>query len=366
MKTMKTLIYIVLVFAIVSCKSEKSDLGYIVIDLAKDINSGSKKGLMLNDIAKQIKLIPVETNDSALLAHLIVVGKVGNDVIIRDNRVLYSTNRETGKIKTLVNSMGQGPEEYNNIHGTILNDDNTLYIYDFAKRGFLQFGLDGKYKSFFRKDAVQHFAKTEEGYHVAAESGNMETCITVYDENWNLVRKGIPNFRKDAGLAMHYMNRVYTFNGHAYFKDALGDTLYHVTAKEDKPFIVLSKGRYKAPLKILSSLDEMNKESHNYIMQDYCQIAGNYGFVSFYYNNATYSDICDLNTSKLLYRNIAGHEDEKPEGIPVEINNQIVNTWPSFVQDNIMYCVIDPVDALKLIPSLPKDTNPILLEVELK
>ena len=360
---MKTLIYIVLALAIVSCKSDKNDLDYIVLDIANGINSGSKKGLTLNDIAKQIKLIPVETTDSALLSRLYVEGKKGDDVIIRDNKAVYSTNRETGKIKTLVNSVGRGPEEYIDIDDVILNDDNTLYIYDLAKRGFLQFGFDGEYKGLFRKDAVQHFTKTEDGYYVTAEFRNMETCITVYDENWNLVRKGIPNFRKDADLAMYYMNRLYTFNGHVYFKDALGDTLYHVTAKEDKPFVVLSKGRYKVPLNILSTLEEASKEGYNYIMNDFCRIVGNYGFVMFYYNNNLYSDIWDIKESKILYRNVS---DYAGLGIPVEINNQIVNTWPAFVQDNFMYCVIEPVDALKLIPSLPKDTNPILLEVELK
>jgi hypothetical protein len=163
---------------------------------------------------------------------------------------------------------------------------------------------------------------------------------------------------------MYYWNSINHNNGKLLFKDCFGDTIYQITAEKDIPYLVLNKGKYKMPLEIASTLDILYKEGHHYIQQDYCIIASRYCFLSFNYDNKKFYDIWDMPDSRLVYRNIVQSQRDAI-GFPVKLNDKTIHVWIDFAKDNLIYCVVSPEDALELIPTLPEDTNPVILEIEL-
>lgn len=366
---MRLFIFTILSIFFLSCNNSKQDdhLVYKVIDIGKSLNINVIKKINLNDISQEFNLIPVETNDSTLFKHLFIAGVTKDEIISFDEKVLYSIKKDNGAVKTILNKQGAGPTEYKYIINAILETDSTIHIYDSGKRGFLKYDFLGNFISFFKSDSITAYKRLKNENYYVSYSPFLKTDkhIGVYDKDWTFLRNGINNNRKDIDFDMSFWNEIKTYNQKLFFKDIFCDTIYHVTTEQDIPYMILSKGKYKVPLEIASSMERSEKEGHNYIISEDYKIASKYCFLTYYYDYNRYYDIWDIETSELIYRNIFNRQKGSP-GIPIMINDLIINVWVNYTDNNSIYCIIEADDALKLLPSLPKDTNPILLEVKLK
>jgi hypothetical protein len=351
---------------LLSCSPQK-EKEYAVIDLGSSLNTDRSNDLSLNDISEKIEIIPVVTTDSTLLQYIFFADVMDDKIIAYDKETLFSINKADGNINKIIDKRGAGPEEYQAIMNVIV-DHNILNLYDPGKRGFLKYDFSGKFIDFFRNDSIATFKPlTSDGNYAVCYSPlfKSDNFVGIYDKDWNYVRGGVKNDRRDKHLAMLYFNGINTYNGKLFFMDAFGDTLYQMTTEKDIPYLVLNKGKYKMPIETAATLDMLNKEGPKYIELGHFTIASKYCFMFYYYDNKHYYDIWDFENSKLLYRNIVKSERESP-GIPVKINNKTIHIWVDYAKNNYIYCIVNPEDALKLIPSLPEDTNPIILEVKLK
>ena len=361
---------IVFLFLFLSCNDDKNKTkNYALLDIESSITIGNTNNFSLNKIVKEINVIPTETNDSTLLKHMFIAGVIGNEIIFYDKEALYSVNRTNGKVNTILRKQGSGPEEYKYIIDVIIDNDSIVYIYDSGKRGFLKFNINGTFNQFIKNDSIGTFQKIKDDYSVVCYSPfiNSNNFVSIYDEKGNYYRNSIHNNRKDIELDMYYWNRLNKYNDLILFKDFLGDTIYNITAQADLPYIVLNKGKYKIPIEIASNRDKVDKEGHKYVQQESFYISSHYCFFTYYFDRNKYYDIWDMNTSRLLYRNILIYQSRDIRiGTPVKINNQDINVWANFAINNYIYCIVEAEDAIKLIPSLPEDSNPILLEIKLE
>lgn len=363
---MKSFIPIIVCLSLFSCNNQKNQSDYCIIDLEKSLKANNVKNLSLNDIAEEINITPVKTNDSTLLEYIFIAGVSENRIISYDQNSLYSIDKESGSVNKIITNQGAGPEEYKYIFDVIIENNEVVNIYDTGKRGFLKYDLNGNFQSFTKIDSITTFRRLPDGNFYVCYSPfiNSNYNTGVYSKDWKYIRSGIINNRSGVYCDMYYVNDLRTYNKKLLFKDIFGDTIYNVTTEKDKPYVILSKGRFKAPIEVIASLEKSNKEGDKYIFSENFNIASKYCFVSYYYDKKQYRDIWDIEKSELIYRK--RYSNDESSGISVRVNGIDITVWVNFAVDNYVYCVIKPEDAVKIIPSLSEDTNPIILEVKLK
>jgi hypothetical protein len=347
---------------------------YIIIDLEKSIDLDASPEITLNDISANLRIIPVETNDSVLFNYISIVGVTEKDIVVHDvglnthNNALYYVNRETGKVSTLVNRRGNGPGEYNSLTDVhVENSDSTVYIYDMHRINIYDF--KGDFIKSVKIDSIGAAVVLNDGYYAVSFSPFLkpEYALGIYDRSWNLHRKSIP-VDKDRKYAMIHFNKAKKYNDDYYYRPILGDTLYQVTSEYEKPYIVTSKGKYKIPESVTATMDGLREFRHQYVYEEWGTLISKYYFLLYEHNRNMYYDVWDIETSTLILRKKYSPSILPFEGggIPVLTGDLKVNVWPSYVSGNMMYCTVEAETAVKLIPSLPWDTNPVILELEMK
>ncbi|MDR0973985.1 MAG: 6-bladed beta-propeller [Prevotellaceae bacterium] len=358
-----------LAFGLTACHEDTSETDFFLIELDKHTHVGEISST-LNEIAESIRVIPVETTDSVLLNSLEIIGTHGNRFICYDQNYVYSLDRTTGKTKILLNQRGQGPKEYINIIDPVLEND-TLRFYDSGKSGFLRYTLQGEYVDFLRNDSTTTYYKLPDGnYYMAYPYYIHPVYYTdVYDKNWKLLRHGIPNEHSDLRYNYRFVSigGLY-YNQALFYREYYGDTIYRVSTEADVPYLVLSMGNLKMPPEITTDLLTWNAKQNQYIDGIFFWFASDYCFLYHSYDQKFYCDIWNLNTGKLLYREILERSEYRlgRGTIRCTVNDISIQVTPKYTEGNTAYFEIPPTDVLKLYPNAPEDTNPMILEVKLK
>lgn len=148
MKRINAFLMIIL-FAITGCKQSniQSD-EFITVDVTV---SYPKKELILQDFM-DVEYISLETNDDFLCQGLLQA--IGENIILVRNRIndgnIFIFDRK-GKGLKKINCLGQGAEEYTNILGITLDENNDeMFVNDHSLRKILVYDLDGKFKRSFK------------------------------------------------------------------------------------------------------------------------------------------------------------------------------------------------------------------------
>lgn len=143
------LICVSILFVIAGCKqSNNQNEGLITVDVMANY---PKKELILQDFM-DVEYIPLETNDEFINQGF--VQAVGKDIILVKNRMndgdifVYDRN---GKAIRKINHKGQGSEEYINILGITLDEDNgEMFVNSSSAKRVLVYDLEGNFKRSFR------------------------------------------------------------------------------------------------------------------------------------------------------------------------------------------------------------------------
>ncbi len=364
------------ILSMVSCKpkQEKQNSDCIIIDLANSIQKKSNSDFQLNSITQNINVIPIETNDSTLFDHIVIAGCMEENIAFYDigfsafQKAIYFMNTANGKMSTVVNRGGEGPEEYKRIDDVLINNqDSAIFISDFKSKKINEYTFTGQYVRSITNDSIGMMRMLKDGNFVVSYSPflNMEFSLGIYDKFGNLRRQGLPKVGRDLDFDMIYVDLIAEFNEECYYKQAHSDTLFKITSEFDEPALILEKGGYKMPLDVKADREISGREEHKYVQQDYGQLSSKYYFLTYYYDNKKYCEIWNTENSTLIYRSSYGREGGV-KGVPVTVDRKTIHVWPSFVSGKSLYCVVEDEDAITLIPSLPKDTNPVILEIELQ
>ncbi|MDR0972936.1 MAG: 6-bladed beta-propeller [Prevotellaceae bacterium] len=368
-QAIKTYLLTAIALLMVGACAEKS-LDYYVIELDSELYADNKS-ILLNDLAESIRVIPVQTTDSVLLASITIAGTQGNDIVAYTSRYAYRINKTDGSVRIFLNKRGEGPKEYGSIASMVLESDTAVMLMDLRKYGFARYNLRGEFLDFTPLDSLSSYHKLPDGNYYATYPLYLKTpsYTAVYDKDRNFLRRGIYNDRREMEYNLNILNSdLRRSNGRLLYKDYFGDTIFQVTTEQDRPYLIIKKGAYKLPPEMMADFQKARSGGHNYIREQDYHIASKYYFLRSLYSRREYYDIWDMETGKLLYRQIRDDIDT-PIGIPVLVNNIEIRVWPNYaphIENNTIYCQIPPADVLKLFPDAPEDTNPMLLEVKLK
>lgn len=152
MKRSLSILAIILLIVLGCSESKRSEVTadcFITVDVTAKY---PKKELILQDIF-DIEYIPLETNDEFITAANIHA--IGKDIIISKNTgrtdgTITMFDRE-GKGIRMINRLGQGNEEYTNILGIILDEENEeIYVNNHYSRKIVVYDLLGNFKRSIR------------------------------------------------------------------------------------------------------------------------------------------------------------------------------------------------------------------------
>ena len=125
------------------------------------------------------------------------------------------------------------------------------------------------------------------------------------------------------------------------------DTMYHITHQATTPYMVLDKGQYS--------------------ISPYRMWTANYLFMSYNHNDKAYYDIWDTKNDQLICRGI--YDSYKKEGnkdFPFLIDGVQIDVKISYASEDYLYCILQASEAMKFMPSISYDDNPVILELKPK
>lgn len=122
MERIRLMLGIILSVVMVGCKGERQSAATL---LTVDVNVNyPEKELILQDFM-DVEYVPLETTDEFITQG--VVEAIGKNIIVVRNRMkdgnIFIFNRN-GKGLRRINRLGQSDEEYSNIPGVVLDEDN--------------------------------------------------------------------------------------------------------------------------------------------------------------------------------------------------------------------------------------------------
>jgi hypothetical protein len=189
MKKTNTILAIIL-FVTEGCGGNKQSAiqsdDFITVDVTA---SYPKKELILQDFMN-VEYIPLETNDE-FLTSANIRAFAGQDILIftnmrmgNDDIFIYDRN---GKGLRKINRYGQGSEEYANIQGIVLDEDNgEMYVNSTFSKKVLVYDLFGNFKRSFRlrDDLLLNL------------TGNLDRDNLICHDNYFYLDNGVLNDKK--------------------------------------------------------------------------------------------------------------------------------------------------------------------------
>ena len=123
----KTILIGALALALSAC-SEQNTEKCIHIDLTNIIEADAEK-VGLNEWAKNVKFIPLETNDNILIKYIDNVYQKDNKFLVSHGGNRISIFDKNGKYMHDISSKGEGPTNFINVHDVTLHND-WIYIHE--------------------------------------------------------------------------------------------------------------------------------------------------------------------------------------------------------------------------------------------
>ena len=369
-----TILILVLCLFIGSCKdsltvNEEVDTITASIEQEDEIS--------LFDFVSQVRLIPLETTDSSLVAHITKIITSKDKIFIYDRiqNQIFIFNRE-GQFISKINRKGRGPEEYMSISDLAINPFNgCLEILDPWGK-LLAFDLNGKYLHSFRlpKDlhAYDEFIPLSRD-SIAFYSLSEPSTLNIYSRTTSkIVYSGFKSSKK---LSINSpLSSFYRFRDTVYFSRYLYDDVFAITPTNIAPaYRWFFPGHKYDPNEVIPEYDRNNRKDYFAIQEllPYTHVNNletdlyRYTCLSIR-SGKTYVNVLH---NKKTQRNIVFHKTK--EGViftPYVLNDSIalgpIEPWRK-KEEYLNEQVLDDENN-QILNQLTEDSNPILIEYILK
>lgn len=240
----------------------EDDIACQTINLATVFDTEPQK-VQLDEWAKSVRYIPLETNDSVLLTGFIP------HLILQDNKlVLFNKDRlylfdQDGTFVRTIGKRGEGPEDFISI-SNIWADNNGIYLAD-NNKWIKTYGWDGKWKktsSIPANKNIQEIMPLSDGRtlgYIQNISGKEPIRMHIFRDT--TILQSIPYSRsyEPGTITMVFYNECKVFDSPEgdYVKEMFNDTIYRVTEKNTVvPRWAIDAGKYKIPEGIRFSLKD--------------------------------------------------------------------------------------------------------------
>lgn len=368
-------ICILIVSAAVSCgNNDKTVSGPVVLDI------GSTVGASRENFADAVKLFEVagctavQTDSDNLLGYPYIFGYKDGILYLNDNKgSVWQVRESDGVVLSRFLKKGNGPGEFISV-GNVSFDrfHDRILISDPIKNKILAYSADGKWLPEYSKDSLCGVSVLADGSiaglepvgasPLSNETGVTQACYDIYDSDWNMLRKGSVMANTKKTRIVPYVVPTYSTEGGCYYMPFRNDTLFRITHEADIPFIVFDKGRY-APAD--EWYENLSATGSPVITTMKAMVIGEYVFCEFFLavDRTIYRQIWRLSGPELVFNS---YSDKSPDALKLDVGGETISFWPEAIVGGMIFFVPDYRDAVKLVPELEEDDNPVIVRVRYK
>lgn len=357
-KTGSYILWLATCCLLLSCSRSASKDEIVTIPLGASVDKDNQP--IDSTMFKVIDVTRMESSEDCFLSGSHFFDIDDESVGVYDGERILKVGIGQGNILLNISRMGRGPGEYLGADDCRYDPDNKRYEVTSLLGGkVIWYDEDGHLVKEMTVGDRGAFCPMDGGRYAYVKPYDADEDFEIYDSEGNLIRRSVLG-HKGMPTQMLYSQSFKCFNGQYYFVPALSDTLYHVNAEKDVPFLVFDKGHRKIPEEYYSNIT--SHDLSDYINSLSFYICGDMLFVRFWCKGKMFLEIWNLTDGRLAFKSELSSESDN-YGFPVQVNGVTVYVWPEDVSGNILYCALLPREAIKLFPDLSEDANPVFLRI---
>ena len=350
----------------------------VVINLAKAI-SESPKEIMLNELASDIRYVPLETTDDCLMNNEFYIMQYTGEDIITSGIFHFDKN---GKFLNKIGSKGQGPEEY--LQGLFAFGDwknKLLYVQNWTT--LTCYGFDG---TFVRSVPTPQLNMGAAGlfdenhilysnYIYYADKANPIQLYMVDSQNGKTVSKwrGHLEENKKYGMILTSRDFMYNYDNSLFYKPALENVIFKILSPKKRQLVY----KFDCSGKDIDvSADEVDpKKRFQFLSVYWAKETAQYLFVNYGMKNISRLGIYDKEkktfTNVTIKDNLAGGYDIHPAWTSDDNHLLMVYYAGGLLQDKEKRYSTGLLPERKkeldeLLKNIKEDDNPVVILVTLK
>ena len=350
----------------------------VVINLAKAI-SESPKEIMLNELASDIRYVPLETTDDCLMNNEFYIMQYTGDDIITSGIFHFDKN---GKFLNKIGSKGQGPEEY--LQGLFAFGDwknKLLYVQNWTT--LTCYGFDGTFVRSVPTPQLNmgaaglfdenHILYSNDIYY--ADKANPIQLYMVDSQNGKTVSKwrGHLEENKKYGMILTSRDFMYNYDNSLFYKPALENVIFKILSPKKRQLVY----KFDCSGKDIDvSADEVDpKKRFQFLSVYWAKETAQYLFVNYGMKNISRLGIYDKEkktfTNVTIKDNLAGGYDIHPAWTSDDNHLLMVYYAGGLLQDKEKRYSTGLLPERKkeldeLLKNIKEDDNPVVILVTLK
>ena len=350
----------------------------VVINLAKAI-SESPKEIMLNELASDIRYVPLETTDDCLMNNEFYIMQYTGEDIITSCIFHFDKN---GKFLNKIGSKGQGPEEY--LQGLFAFGDwknKLLYVQNWTT--LTCYGFDGTFVRSVPTPQLNmgaaglfdenHILYSNDIYY--ADKANPIQLYMVDSQNGKTVSKwrGHLEENKKYGMILTSRDFMYNYDNSLFYKPALENVIFKILSPKKRQLVY----KFDCSGKDIDvSADEVDpKKRFQFLSVYWAKETAQYLFVNYGMKNISRLGIYDKEkktfTNVTIKDNLAGGYDIHPAWTSDDNHLLMIYYAGGLLQDKEKRYSTGLLPERKkeldeLLKNIKEDDNPVVILVTLK
>ena len=350
----------------------------VVINLTKAI-SESPKEIMLNELASDIRYVPLETTDDCLMNNEFYIMQYTGEDIITSGIFHFDKN---GKFLNKIGSKGQGPEEY--LQGLFAFGDwknKLLYVQNWTT--LTCYGFDGTFVRSVPTPQLNmgaaglfdenHILYSNDIYY--ADKANPIQLYMVDSQNGKTVSKwrGHLEENKKYGMILTSRDFMYNYDNSLFYKPALENVIFKILSPKKRQLVY----KFDCSGKDIDvSADEVDpKKRFQFLSVYWAKETAQYLFVNYGMKNISRLGIYDKEkktfTNVTIKDNLAGGYDIHPAWTSDDNHLLMVYYAGGLLQDKEKRYSTGLLPERKkeldeLLKNIKEDDNPVVILVTLK
>lgn len=350
----------------------------VVINLAKAI-SESPKEIMLNELASDIRYVPLETTDDCLMNNEFYIMHYTGEDIITSGIFHFDKN---GKFLNKIGSKGQGPEEY--LQGLFAFGDwknKLLYVQNWTT--LTCYGFDGTFVRSVPTPQLNmgaaglfdenHILYSNDIYY--ADKANPIQLYMVDSQNGKTVSKwrGHLEENKKYGMILTSRDFMYNYDNSLFYKPALENVIFKILSPKKRQLVY----KFDCSGKDIDvSADEVDpKKRFQFLSVYWAKETAQYLFVNYGMKNISRLGIYDKEkktfTNVTIKDNLAGGYDIHPAWTSDDNHLLMIYYAGGLLQDKEKRYSTGLLPERKkeldeLLKNIKEDDNPVVILVTLK
>lgn len=350
----------------------------VAINLAKAI-SESPKEIMLNELASDIRYVPLETTDDCLMNNEFYIMQYTGEDIITSGIFHFDKN---GKFLNKIGSKGQGPEEY--LQGLFAFGDwknKLLYVQNWTT--LTCYGFDGTFVRSVPTPQLNmgaaglfdenHILYSNDIYY--ADKANPIQLYMVDSQNGKTVSKwrGHLEENKKYGMILTSRDFMYNYDNSLFYKPALENVIFKILSPKKRQLVY----KFDCSGKDIDvSADEVDpKKRFQFLSVYWAKETAQYLFVNYGMKNISRLGIYDKEkktfTNVTIKDNLASGYDIHPAWTSDDNHLLMVYYAGGLLQDKEKRYSTGLLPERKkeldeLLKNIKEDDNPVVILVTLK